>query len=156
MGCVVRPVAEAELPAVAALHRASILALCATHYAPDALAAWTDALRPEGYRALFESRVFLVAVDGEELVGFGVIEPTEALLHACYVRPSVAHRGVGRALVAEMERTARERGASSVRLNATDNAVGFYEALGYARGQRCANRLPSGVELSCVSMQKPL
>jgi N-acetylglutamate synthase-like GNAT family acetyltransferase len=81
-------------------------------------------------------------------------DPAEALINATCVRPDAARRGIGRTLVAVMEAAARASGATEVRLNATLNAVGFYETLGYSRAGDASNRLPSGVELPCVVMIK--
>jgi putative acetyltransferase len=55
-----------------------------------------------------------------------------------------------------MDAAARASGCTELQLNATLNAVPFYERLGYVSSGRSSNRLPSGVELPCVAMSKSL
>ena len=152
----IRPATPADLDAVAALHRRSILTLCGGHYTPAQLTEWTAVLLPAAYVMLRETRTMLVADDGGALLGFGVVDPAESIINATYVSPEAPRRGVGRRLMAAMEDAARDRGCTRLRLNATRNAVPFYEALGYAREGDATNRLPSGVELPCVAMSRSL
>jgi putative acetyltransferase len=152
----IRPATPSDLVRVAEIHRDSVLALCSGHYDAAELAEWTSVLRPEAYALLLSLREMYVAEADGELVGFGVLGPADALIHATYVTPGAARRGVGRALIARMEEAARGRGCGELHLNATLNAVSFYERLGYVRGADAKNRLPSGVELPCVQMHKAL
>ena len=52
-------------------------------------------------------------------------------VRAVYVHPDFARRGVGSALLAELERRARDRGFETLVLTASLNAVPFYEHRGY-------------------------
>jgi putative acetyltransferase len=97
-----------------------------------------------------------VAENGGEVAGFGVLDPNTALINATYVSPREVGRGVGRALLEAMEAEATQGGFSQTRLNATLNAVGFYERTGYVQHGLDQNRLPSGVELPCIDMRKNL
>ena len=49
------------------------------------------------------------------------------------VKPEMQGTGLGRALVEEGERKARELGFTRMMLHARDKAIGFYERLGYTR-----------------------
>jgi putative acetyltransferase len=155
-GTTVRRATREDLPRVAALHKASILQLCAAHYTALELSRWTDALRHDGYAALLASREFLVAEEDDEILGFGVIDLGDSLINATYVRPDAAGRGVGRRLIEEMEGIAIQNGASRLRLRSTLNAVPFYERLGFVRQKAAFNRLPTGIELPCILMTKDL
>ncbi len=155
-GMKIRRARPEDLPYVAAVHRASILGLCAQHYSAVQLSQWTDALRPEGYAALLASREFLVAEQEGEVLGFGVLDFSESLINATYVSPRAVRRGVGRRLLEAMEAIAREHGATRLRLSSTLNAVPFYQSLGYQHQGAGTNRLPTGVELPCILMTKDL
>lgn len=50
-----------------------------------------------------------------------------------YVDPAKQHNGTGRQLMADLERSARAGGLARLHLVTADNAVGFYERLGYVR-----------------------
>lgn len=82
-------------------------------------------------------------VDGELVVAFYGMKPvgTAALigqpgsdrlqLRQLAVLPEHRGTGVGRALVEELEASARAQGTTEIWLNAREVAFGFYEALGY-------------------------
>lgn len=152
----VRTASSDDLESIAVLHRESISELCKGHYSGEQLAEWTAVLRTAAYSAMLSTRVVLVAEQGATLLGFGVLDAEDSLINATYVNPSATRRGVGRRLVAAMEAAASAVGCTQVRLNATLNAVPFYEALGYADLGAATNQLPSGVTLPCVLMKKEL
>lgn len=153
---IVRQATEEDVGDIAAVHRRSIRELCKAHYSPEQLDAWTAALQTGAYSKLLNTHELLVAEDDGELLGFCVLDSSEGLLNATYVSPTASRRGVGRSLVMAAEAVARTKGLSQIRLNATLNAVRFYQNLGYARGDLASNRLPTGVELPCVTMSKAL
>jgi putative acetyltransferase len=152
----IRRATQEDLQYVAAVHRASILCLCAQHYSVVQLSQWTEALRPEGYAALFASREFLVAEQDGELLGFGVLDLSESLINATYISPKAVRRGVGRRLLEAMETIARQQGTTRLQLSSTLNAVPFYQSLGYLQQGAGTNRLPTGMELPCILMTKDL
>jgi GNAT superfamily N-acetyltransferase len=90
------------------------------------------------------------------LLGFGVLDARTAFINATYVSPAAARRGGGRSLMEAMETSARAGGGTELRLNAKLNAVPFYARLGHASSGPSSNRLPSGIELPCITMSKPL
>jgi putative acetyltransferase len=150
---VIRPATSSDAPSIAELHRASILGLCAREYTSEQLAAWIAAL-PERYEPLVESATVMVMEDDGVVVGFGVCSPQQGLINATYVSPGATGRSIGRRLMTAMEAAIGARGAREIRLNATLNAVGFYESLGYTSEGESVNRLPTGIELPCVAMSK--
>ena len=152
----IRRAVKEDLHRIHAVHRESILGLCAAHYSAVELAQWTDALRPDGYAALFASRAFFVAEADGRVLGFAVLDLRESLINATYVSPKAVRRGVGRSLVEAMESAAKKAGVSRLQLNSTLNAAPFYERLGYVRKEATCNPLPTGVDLPCVLMTKDL
>jgi putative acetyltransferase len=89
-------------------------------------------------------------------VGLGVIVPQNAELRACYVHPNAARKGVGSALVREIERIAREHGVSQLHLDSSVNAEPFYLACGYAVVERGEHLLRGVVPMASVEMTKML
>ena len=79
-----------------------------------------------------------------------------ARIRAFFVGPRHARRGLGRLLLATCEAAARAAGFRTLELMATLPGVPFYAACGFeAHGER-RDRLPSGVEVRFVPMQKVL
>jgi ribosomal protein S18 acetylase RimI-like enzyme len=96
----------------------------------DSLPADPDDMRaPQG--------LFLVATLGDEPVGCGAIkfhgdQPTE--LKRMWVSPTVRGLGIGRRLLAELERRAAERPSPIIRLEtnrALTEAIALYRSVGY-------------------------
>jgi GNAT superfamily N-acetyltransferase len=57
--------------------------------------------------------------------------PTTAQVRCVAVAPTAQGRGVGKALMAYLEDRARQRGHAELILEARENAVPFYRAIGY-------------------------
>ena len=77
-----------------------------------------------------DDEIRLVAELDGELVGIGALVLADSELRACYVVPAAARKGVGSALVAEIERIARQHGLTHLELLSSLTAEPFYRALG--------------------------
>lgn len=79
----------------------------------------------------------LAAFDEEgHILGCLMLTPHEGgeiQMRQVAVKPEMQGTGLGRALVVEAERKAREMGFTRMMLHARDKAIGFYERLGYGR-----------------------
>lgn len=75
-----------------------------------------------------------VAESGGVVVGFSAVLPREdgqAELDGLFVEPGLWKGGVGRALVEDASREARDRGCAELRVIGNPHALGFYEACGF-------------------------
>ena len=139
------------------IHHAAVHGLAADHYPQEILDKWSAPIR-EGERVQprREGQIRLVAeLDGEP-VGIGALFPDKSELDAVYVLPSAARKGVGTALVREIERIAIEQGVKRLHLDASLNAEAFYLAMGYEVVERGEHVLNSGQPMACVRMAKDL
>ncbi|MGB1262048.1 MAG: YiiD C-terminal domain-containing protein [Cognaticolwellia sp.] len=76
----------------------------------------------------------VVVDDMDNIVGVGRIHNSEqniAQIRYMAIDPSAQGRGLGNLLIQELERTAAHVGVKTIELNARDNAIGFYQQLGY-------------------------
>lgn len=73
-----------------------------------------------------------------------------------YVHPDIQGRGLGRRIMAELERRGRQRGLARVFLHASLVARPFYEALGYRLLAAKTATMPDGAPLDYFEMDKPL
>ncbi|MCB9749431.1 MAG: GNAT family N-acetyltransferase [Myxococcales bacterium] len=152
---VIRRASADDAPGIAAVHVASIRGLASVSYTPAQIDAWTQGKTPDRYRqALAGGEVMFAAARGREIVGFSAWQGDE--VRAVYVAPAWARRGVGRQLLAAVERDALARGVRALRLSASLNAAPFYAARGYVERRRCSHALRSGDVLECVEMHKRL
>jgi putative acetyltransferase len=116
-------------------------------YAAYASTLFVDALGP------FENAV--AELDGR-LVAFGQLDPRDGRLRALFVDADRQRRGVGAALLAEVEARAARRGCTRVHGAMSLNAVSFYTSAGF-RALGGEERLAStGVLVPIVRMEKRL
>jgi ribosomal protein S18 acetylase RimI-like enzyme len=93
------------------------------------LQAHPDLIQPP-VAAIAEGRVRVAVGSDGEILGFCVVARGVRALEIddLFVEPAVMGRGIGRALVEDAVAAA---GAQAVEATANDNAVGFYERLGF-------------------------
>jgi putative acetyltransferase len=107
-------------------------------------------------RANRENEYRLIAEIDRQVVGIGALAFENSELRACYVAPAAGRRGVGSALVLEIERAARERGLSALELDSSITAEAFYRKQGYEARERGEHILRNGPRMACVKMRKSL
>lgn len=158
-----RRAAKADLEAMADAHRDSILGLGSQFYPPTIVDEWTGVVSPGLYRdAMERGEVFFIATGtagGAPIVlGFSSDYVITGGIHgtSAYVRPVAARRGVGSLLLDLAERCGRERGATSIQIEASLGAVDFYRRHGFVETARGDVGLPSGFRMPCVFMRKEL
>jgi ribosomal-protein-alanine acetyltransferase len=94
----------------------------------------------------------LVALRGDDILGYAILLTRRGIrsarLYSLAVAPEAAGQGIGRRLLAEMERAARRWGAHRLRLEVrADNvrAIRLYEEAGYALIGRRADYYSDGM-----------
>lgn len=151
-----RPFLAADTPRLQDLYAQSIEELTQDDYDDEQRLAWI-ARAADG--AAFAARLqrnttLLVELDGE-LLGFASLTPDNATIDLLYVPPYAAGQGVGSALLDALERLATARGATSLSVDASDTAEGFFTRRGYEVVRR--NTIPvEDVWLSNTTMHRPL
>jgi putative acetyltransferase len=137
----------------------AIRGLAASHYSPDIIAGWVVPVTDETVCDLMlnpDHEIRLVAELDEKPAGIAALILERSELRACYVSPHAARRGCGSALVAEIERLAREHGLTRLELAASLNAEPFYAAHGYEARERSEVVLTNGHRMPAVWMWKNL
>ena len=160
MPVVVRPMRDDESRSFLEIQREAVLGLAAHDYSTAVIEAWAPLPVTDTAVAFFrvnhEDEVRVVAELDGELAGIGALVIADSELRACYVRPAVARRGIGSALVAEIERIAQHHGLTHLQLHSSVTAEPFYRALGYVVEDRAEHVLSSGECMAAVKMRKSL
>ncbi|AGA89655.1 sortase-like acyltransferase [Thioflavicoccus mobilis 8321] len=151
----IRKAVPTDAVEICALHKASIREVCSQAYPEAQIRIWVEPLEPDSYLSAMERFEFYVA-EQDGILGFSMLNVEGAELNAIYVHPDAIGRGVGRKLLDFSERLAKRMSVRSLKLKATLNAVGFYEACGFKRGDMSTHRTRRGLELPCVEMTKDL
>jgi GNAT superfamily N-acetyltransferase len=127
----IRPFADEDAAAVAALIARTMRISNARDYPADRLEALIAYFTPEKLCVLAGERTCLVALAGPRVIGTAAREGGE--LATFFVDPEHQRCGVGAQLLAVLESEARAAGMRELRVTASLTGVGFYERLGYHR-----------------------
>ncbi|MCT9096049.1 GNAT family N-acetyltransferase [Haloarchaeobius sp. HME9146] len=170
----VREAPESDVEAIRRVHAASIRELGRRTYSDEQVEAWAAGCETADYADIVEDDCYFVVAETEDgdsadVVAFGSLwftppddyeRPLDAEVTAVYVHPSAARTGVGSAVLADLEDRARNRGATTLGLTASTNAVPFYQARGYEtvreRSHEFSGHESTGVEGTVVEMYKEL
>ena len=166
-----------DAPQIAALMRASVLELFPRFYdARQTASAATHIAHID--LQLIEDGTYFVHEAGDQIVACGgwsrraklytgsgaggddarLIDPaTEpARVRAMFVRADWTRRGLGRAILESCERAARAEGFERLTLGATLPGVPLYEAFGFREIEPFELRMPDGVTVTCIAMERPI
>jgi putative acetyltransferase len=135
--------------------QASIEELAVDDYTENQRDAWAASAGSDAFAKRLAKDLTLVALDAEgEVIGFAVLVDNRAIAHV-HVHPDLISMGIGRSLVEALEKLAAARGGEALVADATDNAKGFFAALGFTETAR--NTLHYGEEwLGATTMRKAL
>lgn len=152
----IRKAVESDAGRIWELHAESIRHFCSAAYTPEQIDEWVGALALERYFAAMKALEFVVADEGNEVQGFCILNLQTGELHAIYLSPAATGRGLGRKLMTWAEKMAHQHGWKELVLQATLNAVPFYEKCGFLIECTTNQPLPSGMSRACVRMRKTL
>ena len=122
----------------------------AADYEMERLQPLIDYFSPAKVEQLSYERDCLVAVEEEEIIGTAALEDDE--LVTFFVEPQHQGRGIGSALLEEIEAIARRYGRLELKVDASLAGTAFYERHGYKR----TGRVLEGTAGPQISMRKQL
>jgi len=150
-----RPMLPADVPQLAEIFRASVEELAAEDYSESQREAWASVVDDEeGFAKKLGSQLTLIATLSGDPVGFISLAGTDKL-DMLYVHPLAAGQGVGAMLADAIEKLAGGRGAARLKVDASDNALPFFEKRGYVAQQR-STIVRAGEWLANTSLEKQL
>ena len=152
----IRRARQEDCSSIGSVHAAAVRGIRTALYTPEEIQAWAVPRNPESYEESIRSKEFFVAEDGGAIFGFGVLNQESAEVEAVYVAPGAGRRGIGIEILRKLEERASALGLSVLRLNASLNAVPFYEKAGYVAQKQSKYRLLTGIEIACVPMVKAI
>jgi putative acetyltransferase len=154
----VREMRSADARAFLDVHHAAVRGTAVVDYPLTVIEAWAPMpvteKAAEQVRANRENEYRLIAEIDGQVVGIGALALESCELRACYVAPAAGRRGVGSALVHEIESAARERGLSMLELDSSITAEAFYRKQGYEVCEPSGHILHNGQRMACVKMRK--
>jgi len=150
-----RPFLPSDVPLLAEIFRAAIADLTGDDYTEAQQEAWAAvADETENFRDDLAKELTLVATMEGSAVGFATLEGKDKI-GMLYVHPAAVGQGVAAMLIDALEKLAGGRGATALKVDASDTAYGFFQRRGYVAQQR--NSVAAGGEwLANTTMQKEL
>ncbi len=152
----IRKARQEDCQSIGSVHTAAVKGIRTALYTREEIQAWAVPKQPESYEESIRSKEFFVAEEDGIIMGFGVLNRESAEVEAVYVSPQVGRRGIGLEVLRALEERASTLGLRELRLNASLNAVPFYEKAGFVAKERSKYRLTTGVEIACVPMVKAI
>jgi GNAT superfamily N-acetyltransferase len=146
----IRKAMREDAPRLHELHTTSVRTLCSGHYAPEVIDGWLLNRRPQGYLLPIERGDLVVAEYGLTIIGFG--EAVPGAIIAVYVDPIAVKCRIGSAIMHHALEIARRGHVGPVRLDATLNAVGFYQRFGFHEVER-SSVCRRQIAVPCVVME---
>lgn len=101
----------------------------ARDYSPEVIQRVESNFTAEHIGKLIGTRLVLVALQGQQLLGTASLDGQ--VIRTVFVDPAQQGKGIGRKLMAAIERLAQERGASELLVPSSLTAQGFYQQLGF-------------------------
>jgi putative acetyltransferase len=156
----IREMRPADARAFLEVHHRAVRELAADDYPLDVIEAWAPLpITPEHVdfvRSTADREYRLVAELDGEIVGIGCLVPKNNELRACYVAPWATRKGVGSAILREIERVARDQGVMTLRADSSLTAEPFYRVNGYEICESSDHVLNNGARMACVRISKSL
>jgi len=143
-----------DVDAVERLQKDAIRHGAREHYEEDALEAWADAFNRDGFVDKLDRHEVWIAEEGGRLGGYVSLDPATFEIDSVYVAPEAFGRGIGRRLVEHILEVAREHRLENVWLDASINAIEFYEAMGFVVTGEDGSRVRCGVRIRCTRMAR--
>jgi putative acetyltransferase len=150
---VLRTAGFEDVPAILRVIASAVERACRDHYDPEQRRAVVDSYSSHLFVEALE-RYELVAADrAGALIGAAQLDPADGRLRALFVDDAAQGRGLGGALLAEIEARARQRGLRRVHGAMSLNATSFYARHGF---QPCAGpaRLSGRIPVPVMPMEK--
>jgi len=152
----IRRAVEADVDALAALYRDTILTINSRHYNPEQVAAWAHtASRTDSLMRRMHTQYFLVAEIDGRIAGFGSITTDGSYLDFLYVHKDFQRMGIARTLYIALEDYARRRPAFFIHAEVSITARPFFESQGFLVLKEQQEHI-DGVALTNFRMRKTL
>jgi histone acetyltransferase (RNA polymerase elongator complex component) len=123
-------------------------------YTAQEVRALVEANPLEKIRSMPKKRAVLVAVQGKKIVGVAGLKGNE--VKNFFVRLPFHYQGIGKRLLEEIEKIAKEKEREKIWVASSLYATGFYEKAGFKETGKFKKRAEDGTEIRMVRMEKKL
>ena len=129
MECTIRPARQDDADEISAVILRTLRETNAKDYAREIIERVEHSFSPSAVLQLIDKRTVFVAAIGSRVVGTASLDGS--VVRTVFVSPDVQARGIGKLLMAEIERTARARDIHTLVVPSSLSAETFYVQLGF-------------------------
>ena len=130
---------DSDAKAVSDLVRECLVEVNSKFYPDSVIKKMVTVHTPEYFIKTANERLVLVAEQFDEIIGTATT--SDNFFGSVFVKPKFEGKGIGKKLIQTLEQLAKNSGQNEVKLHASVNAVGFYEKLGYQRGNLISDEI---------------
>jgi N-acetylglutamate synthase-like GNAT family acetyltransferase len=127
--CTIRPASANDADEISAVILRALRETNAKDYTNEIIQRVERSFTPHAVLELMGNRTVFVATIGGRVIGTASLDGN--VVRTVFVLPDVQARGVGKLLMAEIERTARERNISMLAVPSSVTGEAFYARLGF-------------------------
>lgn len=158
----IRDAIEGDVDDIYNIHTEAIRKKCSSHYGTEDIDVWVARQNKEKYLPYIAAREIVVAEKLGKVVGFGhLLDCKESdwktmQIRGLFVLPDCGVKGVGSALMKELEKRARDCSAYCLIVQSSLNAVEFYRKCGFIPLELTTHQMSEQLCLQCHKMMKKL
>ena len=127
MEYLIRPARPEDAAAISRVIISALRETNAKDYSEAVIARVEQNFSPTAVRDLLERRLVFVAATGDDIVGTASLDGR--VVRTVFIKPECQSRGIGRALIAQVERVAIEKGVTVPAVPSSVTAEPFYAKL---------------------------
>jgi GNAT superfamily N-acetyltransferase len=152
MECSIYPALEDDADEISAVILRALRETNVKDYTDEIIERVERSFSPSAVRQLIGKRTVFVATVGSRVVGTASLD--ESVVRTVFVAPDAQAQGIGKLLMAEIERTARERNIPSLTVPSSVTAEPFYARLGFkaVRDKQIRSALPQIADIDHRSL----
>lgn len=128
--CSIRTARDDDASAISQVVLSALRETNAKDYTPEIIARLEEKFCPKAIKDRMSGRKVFVALVGGRVIGTASLE--DKMVRSVFVDPSAQGRGIGKQLIAEVERAAREAGITALTVPSSVTAEQFYAKLGFS------------------------
>lgn len=150
----IRDYRSEDAEATRAVFLQAVTVTAAVDYSAEQIAAWARPRSLDDWAAAMERRAGIVAAVDAEIAGFSDVS-VDGYVDMLFVSPRFTRRGIATALLAEIERRARDAETPALSADVSVTARPFFEQAGFVVEAE-QHPVVDGVELTNFRMTKQL
>ncbi|MBR0801355.1 GNAT family N-acetyltransferase [Bradyrhizobium jicamae] len=129
MQCMIRRAIEADANQISAVILRTLRETNAKDYTDEIIERVERSFSPSAVLQLIDKRTVFVATVGGSIIGTASLDGS--VIRTVFVAPNAQAQGIGKLLMAELERAARDRNIPSLTVPSSVTAESFYARLGF-------------------------